>query len=321
MLQESSKHQPGDATSPGKQTPGSAGKASPDQSALEALRSEYEKKIEEERKAIRDEASQILQEDHRRAMEELIHRLEDERRQMLEQERDKAHRNSVEAYRSLMMLTTQLEVPHEITQSLLRSLRATLTISETEHETIERELQVMAYINAVRETWKSGKPTPDELDVLRSLQRLYDVPDEEHKVIVDRVKGDLGLPDESATIYVIDDDQHILAFIKHVLKKTYQTLQTSSSIEDALPSLQKAPPALILCDVNLGSGKMGGFTFYEKILGGEYGEALKKVPFVLMSALTEDFFVKSAKELGVKSYLAKPFTRENLESTVKSVLA
>lgn len=135
------------------------------------------------------------------------------------------------------------------------------------------------------------------------------------------MKGELGFPEESAPIFVIDDDQHILAFIKHVLKKTYQTLQTSSSIEEALPSLQKAPPALILCDVNLGSGKMGGFTFYEKILSGEYGDALKKVPFVLMSALTEDFFVKSAKELGIKSYLPKPFTRETLESTVKSVLA
>jgi len=335
MLQESSSRQLADMMSVLERTTASGGSKSIDRNVLEQLKNEYEAgladartkmeeamahKLEDERRSIREEAFQILQEDHRRAQEELIRRMEEERQQMVTRDQQKAHNNSLEAYRSLMMLTSQLELAYEVTQPLLRSLRVTLSIGEEEHQKVEREVQVNTYIAAVRETWKSGKPAPDELEVLQSLQRLYTISDAEHKTITDQVKLELGLPDEIVPIFVIDDDQHILAFIKHVLKKTYQTIHTSSSIEEALPSLQKTPPALILCDVNLGPGKMGGFTFYEKLIGGEYGDALKKVPFILMSALTEDFFIKSAKELGVKSYLAKPFTRESLESSVKAVL-
>jgi YesN/AraC family two-component response regulator len=89
----------------------------------------------------------------------------------------------------------------------------------------------------------------------------------------------------------------------------------------ALPEIQKSPPSLIISDVNLGVGAMSGFSFYEKITTGVYGDELKSVAFILMSSMEDEFFVRSAKQLGVRAYLAKPFTRESLESTVKHALA
>jgi YesN/AraC family two-component response regulator len=66
---------------------------------------------------------------------------------------------------------------------------------------------------------------------------------------------------------------------------------------------------------------MSGFSFYEKIIAGTYGEGLKSVAYVLMSSMEDEFFVRSAKQMGVKAYLAKPFTRESLETMVKNALA
>ena len=94
-----------------------------------------------------------------------------------------------------------------------------------------------------------------------------------------------------------------------------------ASAETVLPEIEKVAPSLIISDVNLGVGVMSGFSFYEKIKAGTYGEELKSVPYVLMSSLEDEFFVRSAKQMGVKSYLAKPFTRESFELVVKNALA
>jgi CheY-like chemotaxis protein len=85
--------------------------------------------------------------------------------------------------------------------------------------------------------------------------------------------------------------------------------------------IQNIAPSIIISDVNLGMGVMSGFSFYEKIIAGTYGNELKSVAFILMSSLEDEFFVRSAKQMGVKAYLAKPFTRESLETTVKNALA
>jgi DNA-binding NarL/FixJ family response regulator len=95
---------------------------------------------------------------------------------------------------------------------------------------------------------------------------------------------------------------------------------TAASAEAAIAEVQKNPPTLIISDVNLGIGVMSGFTFYEKTAAGTFGESLKHVPFILMSAMEDEFFVRTAKQLGVKAYLPKPFTKESLENVIKLAL-
>jgi len=129
------------------------------------------------------------------------------------------------------------------------------------------------------------------------------------------------MPDDTAVIVVIDDDPSIRKYVDHILKKTYKTVITASSAETALSEIKNITPSLIISDVNLGVGVMSGFSFYEKITAGAYGEELKSVVYILMSSLEDEFFVRSAKQMGVKAYLPKPFTRESLELTVKNALA
>jgi CheY-like chemotaxis protein len=293
----------------------------------DSIRAEYVAKLqqyktaEEERKKIQEEAFLKMKEEQKRAQDELIHHMEEERDALLEREREKSKQQELDSYRTLMKLMMQLAVPAEMQSSLLQSLKISFSISDTEHMEAERSVQVSAYVDAVRKLWQSGNPSEEDLMHLKNLQQFFNISDDEHASITKRTKKELGIPDDTAVIVVIDDDPSIRKYVEHILKKTYKTVITAATAETALPEIQKVRPSLIISDVNLGVGMMSGFSFYEKIIAGTYGAELKSVPYVLISSLEDEFFVRSAKQMGVKAYLAKPFTRESLEATVKNALA
>jgi CheY-like chemotaxis protein len=292
----------------------------------DALRAEYEAKLqqhrtaEEERKKIQEEAFLKMKEEHKRAHDELIRQMEEERSTLLEREREISQHRELESYKTMMKLMMQLAVPAEVQSSLLQSLKISFSISDTEHMEAERSIQVSAYIDAVRTLWQSGTPSSEDVIHLKNLQQFFKISDSEHSSITKSIKKELGMADETAVIVVIDDDPSIRKYVDHILKKSYQTVITAANVESVLPEIQKIAPSLIISDVNLGVGAMSGFSFYEKISAGAYGEKIKSVSFVLMSSLEDEFFVRSAKQMGVKAYLAKPFTRESLETTVKNAL-
>jgi CheY-like chemotaxis protein len=275
---------------------------------------------EAERKIIQEEAFLKMKEEQKRAQEELIQQMEEERNTLLEREREKAKQQEIDAYRTLMKLMIQLAVPAEMQTSLLQSLKISFSISDTEHMEAERSVQVGAYVDAVKSLWQNGKPSEEDSVHLKNLQQFFKISDDEHISITKQVKKELGLPDETAIIVVIDDDASIRKYVEHILRKTYLNVITTTSAEDALTEMKNVSPSLIISDVNLGAGVMSGFTFYEKIASGTYGDKLKSVAFVLMSAIEGEFFVRSAKQLGVKAFLPKPFTKESLEATIKHAL-
>jgi len=292
-----------------------------------ATGAEYEMKLQQykfaeaERKTIQDEAFLKLKEEQKRAQDELMHQMEEERDALVEREHEKTKQQGLDSYQTLMKLMMQLAVPAEMQTSLLQSLKISFSISDTEHMEAERAVQVSAYVDAVRKLWQNGIPSDEDFMHLKNLQQFFKISDDEHGSITKHVKKELGMPDDTAVIVVIDDDPSIRKYVDHILKKTYKTVITAATAETALPEIQKVTPSLIISDVNLGVGMMSGFSFYEKIIAGTYGEGLKSVAYVLMSSMEDEFFVRSAKQMGVKAYLAKPFTRESLEAMVKNALA
>jgi len=302
--------------------------------SLEQLRIEYEAKLlrvkeqvehetqqrlESERTAIREETFQKLSEEHTRTQEELVRKTEEDRNAAIMREQARARETQLNAYQAMMVLTIRLKLSSETEEAILKTLRTSFSIEDEEHEAAKKAAHRSAYVEAVREMWKKGKPFADEQLLLENLMSLYQIPAEDHQQIERGVKKELGIPDEHAVIFVIDDDASILRFIEYILKKTYRTVLSAKSAEKAVAVLQQATPSLILCDVQMPG--MSGFAFFEKIQQGEYGDAVKTVPFLLMSALADEFFVKTAKQLGVKSYIAKPFTKEVLEKSVREALA
>jgi len=116
------------------------------------------------------------------------------------------------------------------------------------------------------------------------------------------------------TILVIDDNVDMLQAIEQTLVSNDFKVTAVTTTDEAMALLQKWTPDLILCDVNLETSTMGGFSFYESIRKFEY---LNQVPFIFLSGLNDQILIQAGKEMGVDDYLTKPITEKNLIAAVK----
>ena len=285
------------------------------QLAREGIEREMRERLGQEQSTIQQETFAKLGEEHRKNQEELLRQFDEERQTIVQREETKAKGTALSTLETIFFLMMQLKIELDAQDAILQTIRMSFGISEEEYTVARRNSHLHSFVNAVRSTWEKGKPTPDEMELLANLKQTYQISDEENLNVVNKVKKELGLPDETAVILVIDDDPAILRFIEHTLNRTYQTVLTATGVNEALNLIEHTMPALILSDVQM--PVMGGLTFFTKIQNGEYGNRLKSVPFLMMSALTDEFFIDSTKNLGIKSYLTKPFTREVLEETVR----
>lgn len=118
-------------------------------------------------------------------------------------------------------------------------------------------------------------------------------------------------------ILVVDDDEQMLESLSHALASEGYETKTLERSDDAYVLLKTWTPSLILCDVNLETSTMGGFSFYEKVRSLDY---LNDVPFIFLTGMNDEVMVRTAKELGADDYLMKPISLENLLSTIKGKL-
>lgn len=118
-------------------------------------------------------------------------------------------------------------------------------------------------------------------------------------------------------ILVIDDDEQMLDMLSDALASEGYETRTFQRSDDAYDLLKSWTPSLILCDVNLETSTMGGFSFFEHV---KMLNTLHEVPFVFLTGMNDDVMVRTAKELGADDYLMKPISIENLLSTIRGKL-
>ena len=128
--------------------------------------------------------------------------------------------------------------------------------------------------------------------------------------VLARLREELGRP----KIVIIDDDQKLLTLFKEAIEEGGYTVEAFSTSDEAYKHLREHIPDLIICDINLETSTMGGFTFFEKIR--EINE-LAEVPFIFLTGLTDEVLIRTGKELGVDDYLTKPISEKALLSTIK----
>jgi len=199
----------------------------------------------------------------------------------------------------------------------LKSLRASLMITDEDHANLEREAKIEAYSNAFRRAWSTGAISPESASSLAELRKKFKINIEEHEQIETKLLWELRSSSQKAQILIIDDDEKLLKLVSDTLQDVgYQTVIFTTS-DEAFSFLQSHTPDMIVSDINLETSTMGGFTFYEKV---REIERLHEIPFIFLSGLTDEVLVRTGKELGVDDYLTKPFSEENLIATIKGKL-
>jgi CheY-like chemotaxis protein len=198
----------------------------------------------------------------------------------------------------------------------LNDLQMLFEITEAEHEGIEKSVQRECYKNAIIRHISNNPLALSNTKSLAELQSAFSISEDEHLQIQAQLMNLLQQKQRNK-ILVIDDDMRLLELIAASLEDNGFDVTALSTSDEAYALLRKFVPDLILCDINLETSTMGGFTFYEKV---QELKSVQSVPFVFLTGLTDEALVRTSKELGVDDYLIKPISEQTLVSTLRGKL-
>ncbi len=117
------------------------------------------------------------------------------------------------------------------------------------------------------------------------------------------------------TVLVVEDNRDIRLFVKKLLSPTYQILLARNG-EEGIKIASSQDIHFIICDVMM--PVMGGFEFCRKI---KSDVTTSHIPFIMLTARTQAKDKRKAYELGVDSYLTKPFDPNELKLVINNLLA
>ncbi len=117
-----------------------------------------------------------------------------------------------------------------------------------------------------------------------------------------------------AKILVVDDEKDVVELLKFLLEKDGHSVSTAYNGREALESVDKAKPELILLDVMM--PEMDGYTVQTKLLNNP---DTKAIPIIVLTAKGQlkDVFAMSTN---VRAYMEKPFDPKALRVKIKESL-
>jgi two-component system KDP operon response regulator KdpE len=113
-------------------------------------------------------------------------------------------------------------------------------------------------------------------------------------------------------ILVIDDDAHILQFVKLELTAQDFRVATAKDGMTALKILEEQRPDLVILDVIMPT--MSGLEVMRRI------RETSSVPIILLTGRNRDQDKVRGLDMGADDYLAKPFNPEELSARVRAIL-
>jgi DNA-binding NarL/FixJ family response regulator len=117
------------------------------------------------------------------------------------------------------------------------------------------------------------------------------------------------------TVLVVDDEANFRAFAGAILERAGLAVELAADGEEALQSIARAEPDLVLLDVCL--PRTSGYEIHRQ-LRERYGESL---PVIFVSGVRVDAYDRVAGLLlGADDYLAKPFDPDELVARVRRSL-
>lgn len=119
---------------------------------------------------------------------------------------------------------------------------------------------------------------------------------------------------EKVKILVVEDEIIIADNICSILQDLgYELLEPEVSFHDAVESIKRNRPDLLILDIQL-SGRKDGIDL------AEFVNQNYSIPFIFLTSNADQLTVSRAKEVSPKAYLVKPFSREDLYSTIEIAL-
>ncbi len=117
------------------------------------------------------------------------------------------------------------------------------------------------------------------------------------------------------TVLVIEDEQHIRRNIVDALTyEGYEAIEAENGTIGVQLTLENIPD-LIICDVMM--PELDGFEVLQQL---QSEPTAATIPFIFLTALADRQYVRHGMQLGADDYLTKPFTPDELLSTINTRL-
>jgi two-component system sensor histidine kinase/response regulator len=116
-------------------------------------------------------------------------------------------------------------------------------------------------------------------------------------------------------ILVVEDHKPMLAAIQTILEEEGYTVFTAGDGVEALQVMAENKPDLIVADIMM--PRMDGYTLYETVRARPEWVL---IPFIFLTARSEQEAVLKGKKLGAEDYITKPFDPEILTVAVRARL-
>ena len=119
----------------------------------------------------------------------------------------------------------------------------------------------------------------------------------------------------SKCILLVDDNPRLLAGMKMRLELEGFQVLTAEDGTDTLDLLDSLTPDLIVADIMM--PRMDGWALFKHVRAIQ---RLRNIPFIFVTALSDDLSLRRAKEMGAEDFLTKPFKAEELVASVRGRL-
>jgi DNA-binding response OmpR family regulator len=118
---------------------------------------------------------------------------------------------------------------------------------------------------------------------------------------------------DTPRILVVDDEEEICSVTKSLLTKRKFAVSTATNGAQALESIRKEKPDLVLLDFRLGDES--GIDILNKLKALD-----KNIKVVMVTGLGDEESIRQAIVAGVDDYIIKPFTSDYLNDVINRKL-
>ncbi|MCI5049095.1 MAG: response regulator [Rickettsiales bacterium] len=121
--------------------------------------------------------------------------------------------------------------------------------------------------------------------------------------------------DKNMPILIVDDYKTMLRIIKNLLNQLgFNNIDEATDGTMAYDKVHEKAYGLVISDWNM--EPMSGFEFLKKVRADD---AVKTLPFIMITAESKTDNVIAAKQAGVNNYIVKPFNAGTLKQKIEAV--
>tara|TARA_R110002049_G_scaffold301166_1_gene493053 strand:+ start:15715 stop:19731 length:4017 start_codon:yes stop_codon:yes gene_type:complete len=119
---------------------------------------------------------------------------------------------------------------------------------------------------------------------------------------------------QEMSILIVEDNKELILFLSKYFSKNFKIIRAKDGVE-ALQKLERYHPDLIISDVKMPN--MNGIVLCKKV---KSNKATAHIPFILLTARTEETQKIEGLSVGANAYVAKPFNLKELDLLIKNLL-